>query len=171
VIKDYGDSLRRLNLVKSGEIKATTLSEPFTSLAREQGLKVLVNLVGEKIPWVFTGIVATRVALNSRRDALKRFLRGTIEGNYLAFTDEARAKAILAKELGISDQKIVDINYREFRDNTPLNSDIAEEAARNTLAHFPQTGGKLEGYIDTSLIDEIRKEGFIASMQQKYNRR
>src|SRR5262249_47656472 len=154
--------------VKSGEIKATTLSEPFTSLAREQGLKVMVNLVGEKIPWVFTGIVANRAALNSRRDALKRFLRGTIEGNYLAFTDERRAREILAKELNVSDQKILDINYREFRDNNPLDAEISEQAARNTLAHFPSGSSKLEDYVDASLVDEIRKEGFIAAMQQKY---
>src|SRR4051812_3940827 len=56
-LKEYGGGSRRLAAVKSGEIKATAVNEPVTSMAREQGVNVLVDLVPERIPWLFTAIV------------------------------------------------------------------------------------------------------------------
>ena len=95
-LKEYGGGPRRLAAVKSGEIKATTLNEPFTSLEREQGVNPMVDLVPEQIPWLFSGVTVRRDSLTRRRDALTRFLKATIEGNYLALSDEKRAKEILA---------------------------------------------------------------------------
>src|SRR5499426_1124295 len=108
-LKEYGGGMRRLDAVKSGEIKATPLNEPLASLAREQGVNVLVDLVPEQIPWVFSSIVVRRGDIAGRRDVLTRVLKGTIEGNYLALSDERRAKEVLAKELKISDPSILDI--------------------------------------------------------------
>src|SRR5437899_13029088 len=91
-LKEYGGGMRRLDAVKSAEIKATPLNEPLASLAREQGVNVLVDLVPEQIPWVFSSIVVRRGDIAGRRDLFIRFLKGTIEGNYLALNDAKRAK-------------------------------------------------------------------------------
>src|ERR1700710_92192 len=80
-LKEYGGGPRRLAAVKSGEIKATAVNEPFTSMAREQGFNVLVDLVPENIPWLFTAIVVRRGTIADRRDELTRFIRATAEGN------------------------------------------------------------------------------------------
>jgi len=168
-IKEFGDTARRLAAVKSGDAKATVLSEPFTSLAREQGVNVMVDLAAERIPWVFTGIAVKRSATTTDRDRLKRFLRGTIEGNYFAFTDEKRAKEVLAKELHVTDPKLVAISYNDYKLQTPLN--IEPIGAENTIAQFPGVSTKVEDYVDTTLLDEIRREGFITALQQKYNLR
>src|SRR5947209_1573707 len=106
-LKEYGGGARRLEAVKSGEIKATPINEPIASLARGQGVKVLIDLVPEQIPWVFSSLVARRDAIAGRRDILMRFLKGTIEGNYRALADAKRGKAVLAKELKIADPKIL----------------------------------------------------------------
>ena len=52
---------------------------------------------------------------------LMRFLKASIEGNYIALTDEKRAREVLAKELKISDSKILDITYDDFKQQSPLN--------------------------------------------------
>lgn len=70
VLKEYGGGMRRLDAVKSGEIKATPLNEPIASLARAQGVNVLVDLVPEQIPWVFSSIVVRRGDIAGRRDLL-----------------------------------------------------------------------------------------------------
>src|SRR5450755_3163751 len=64
-LKEFGGGPRRLAAVKAGEIKATTLNEPFTSLAREQGVNVMVDLVPEQIAWLFSGITVKRQSLAS----------------------------------------------------------------------------------------------------------
>ena len=102
VVKQYGGGAHRLQAVKSGEIKATALNEPTASLAREQGVNVLVDLVPDQIPWLFSGIVVRHDDIAARRDLLMRFLKASIEGNYIALTDEKRAKEVLAKELKIT---------------------------------------------------------------------
>src|SRR5262249_51599935 len=157
-LKQYGGGTRRLDAVKSGEIKATPLNEPIASLARAQGVNVLIDLVPEQIPWVFSSIVVRRGDIADRRDLLMRFLKGTIEGNYLALTDKRRAKETLAKELKITDPKILDIAYDDFKAQSPINIEISRPGAENILAQFPGGSQKAEDYIDTSLIDALRAE-------------
>src|SRR4051794_25974079 len=106
-LKEYGDSLKRLTALKSGEIAATTLNEPFASAAREQGLNLMVDLAAEKIPWLFSTLVVKRESIAKNRDVLTRFLKATIEGNYLAVSDPKRAKEVLARETKVTDSEIV----------------------------------------------------------------
>jgi ABC-type nitrate/sulfonate/bicarbonate transport system substrate-binding protein len=169
-VKEYGGGMRRLAAVKAGEIKATPINEPIASLARSQGVNVLVDLVPEQIPWVFSSIVVRHGDIAGRRDLLLRFLKGTIEGNYLALTDEQRAKDVLAKELKITDPKILDITYADFKAQSPTNIEISKPGADNILAQFPGGSQKAEDYIDTSLIDALRTEGYFTAMAQKYKR-
>jgi NitT/TauT family transport system substrate-binding protein len=168
-LKEYGGGPRRLSAVQSGEIKATALNEPFTSLAREAGVNVMVDLVPEQIPWLFSGITVKHSALASRRDALTRFLKATIEGNYLALSDERRAKEILARELKITDPKIIDISYNDFRQQSPRNIEPSRQGAENILAQFPGGSSRVEDYVDTGILDGLRAEGFFDQMQRKYS--
>jgi ABC-type nitrate/sulfonate/bicarbonate transport system substrate-binding protein len=170
-LKEYGGGPRRLAAVKSGEIKATALNEPFTSLAREQGLNVMVDLVPEQVPWLFSGITVRRDEVAGNRDALTRFLKATIEGNYLALSDEKRTKAILAKELKINDPRIIDISYNDFRQQSPPDLEPSRRGAENILAQLPGGSSRIEDYVDTGILDELKQAGFFAQMQQKYGKR
>jgi NitT/TauT family transport system substrate-binding protein len=168
VLKESGGGTRRLAAVKSGEIKATALNEPIASLARSQGVNVLVDLVKEQIPWVFSGIVVRHNDIAARRDLLTRFLKASIEGNYLALTDEKRAKETLAKELKITDPNILDITYNDFKQQSPPDLEPSAKGAENILKQFPNGSQKADDYIDTSLLDGLKKDGFFTAMQQKY---
>jgi len=168
VIKEYGSGRRRLDAVKSGEIKATALNEPLASQARAEGVNVLVDLVPDQIPWLFSGIVVRKDDIAARRDLLKRLLRASIEGNYLALSDAARAKEVLAKELKIGSAKVLDITYDDFKQQSPRNLEPSVPGAQNVLKQFPDADQKVGDYIDTSLLEALKKEGFFAAMQQKY---
>ena len=169
-IKVFGDTPRRLAAVKSGAAKATVLSEPFITQAREQGVNVMIDLAAEQIPWLFSGVVLKRGDVTARRDVATRFLKAVIEGNYLALTDPARAKEVLAKELRITDPKILDITYNDFKAQSPADLEISRPGAENILVQFPGGSQKVEDYVDTSLLDALRSEGYFATMQQKYRR-
>ena len=154
-LKEYGGGTKRLAAVKSGEIKATAVNEPFSSMAREQGFNVLFDLVPEQIPWLFTAIVVRRGTITDRRDELTRFIRATAEGNYLALTDENRAKAVLARQAGITDPKILDISYNDFKLLSPPNIEPSDPAAKNILAQFPDVSQKVEDYVDSGILDRV----------------
>jgi ABC-type nitrate/sulfonate/bicarbonate transport system substrate-binding protein len=168
-IKEYGGGMHRLEAVKSGEIKATAINEPLSSLAREQGVNVLVDLVPDQIPWLFSGIVVRHADVAARRDLLTRFLKASIEGNYIALTDAKRAKDVLAKELKITSPKILDIAYNDFKLQSPQNLEPSVAGAANILKLFPAADQKVGDYLDMSLLDALKNDGFFAAMEQKYN--
>jgi len=168
-VKEFGGGMHRLEAVKSGEIKATAINEPLSSLARQQGVNVLVDLVPDQIPWLFSGIVVRRDDVGARRDLLTRFLKASIEGNYIALTDEKRAKEVLAKELKIANPKVLDITYNDFKQQSPQNLEPSVPGAENILKMFPSADQKVADYLDTSLLDALKKDGFFAAMEQKYN--
>jgi NitT/TauT family transport system substrate-binding protein len=167
-IKEFGGGSRRLAALKSGEIKATALNEPTASQARAEHANVLVDLVPDRIPWLFSGIVVRHADIGARRDLLLRFLKASIEGNYVALTDPKRAKQVLAKELKISSAKILGITYDDFKQQSPPNLEPSAAAASNVLKQFPNVSQKVGDYVDTSLIEALKKDGFFAAMQEKY---
>ncbi len=166
-IKELG--LERLAAIQAGQVTATALNEPDRSRAYAAGLTALIDLAPQRISWLFTGLVAKRSDIANRRDALLRFLKATIEGNRLAVSDEARAKAVLRKHFGGADQSIVDINYTEFREQTPADAEIDIDGARAVIEQIakPGTSRKLEDYIDLGLIDSLKAEGFVAPASRK----
>ena len=171
-LKEYGGGMRRIEAVLKGEVRATSVNEPVASIARARGLHVMVDLVPDQIPWLFTGLVVKQSTLANRRDVLVRFLKAVMEGNYLALTDEKRAKEVLAREAGIADQKILDISYNDFRQQSPLNIEPTREGAANVLAQFPAGEAKaIDDYLDLGILEELTKSGFVAGLQRKYGRR
>jgi ABC-type nitrate/sulfonate/bicarbonate transport system substrate-binding protein len=170
VIKEYGGSARRLAALKSGEIKATLLDEPTASLARQDGMNVLLDLAPEQMPWLFAGIVVRRADIAARRDWLTRFLRATIEGNYIALTDSGRAKQVLAKELKVTNSKIIDGTYDDFKVQSPQNLEPSVQSVQNVLKLFPGDSQNVGDYVDTSLVDALKNDGFFAAMAAKYGK-
>jgi ABC-type nitrate/sulfonate/bicarbonate transport system substrate-binding protein len=158
-IKELG--VRRLAAVQSGAVTATAVNEPDRSRAYAAGLPALVDLATQRIPWLFTGLVAKRAFLEGNRDTLLRFLKATIQGNRLAISDEQRAKAVLRKQFGITDQNVIDISYTDFKAQTPLNAEIDIDAARAVIAQIAKPGAShdLNDYIDMSLTDTLKAQG------------
>ena len=168
-LKEYGGGPQRLAALRSGEIRATAVNEPIRSLAREEGFNPIVDLVPEQIPWLFTGVVVRREMLSGRRDVLTRFLKAVMEGNRLALANEDRAKAALARDACITDPKVLEITYDDFKQQSPQEIEPTTAAAENTLAQFA-AGGSVNpaDYIDTSILDELRASGFTAGLERKY---
>src|SRR6266436_5854581 len=163
IVKEIG--VDRFAAVRDHKVAATMLGEPTRSEAFAAGLNPIVDLYAEHIPWLFSGLTVDRAYLNAHRDVLTRFMKATIEGNYLAIVDERRAKAVLARELKLRDSKIIGLSYANFKGETPLNAQIDRAGAENVLAAVaPQNASRrLEDYIDTSISDALRAEGFFAA--------
>jgi NitT/TauT family transport system substrate-binding protein len=155
-LKELGGGGRRIAALKAGEIVATAVNEPVASMAREQGLHVLLDLVPERIPWLFTALVARRDTIASRHDALARLVRATAEGNRLALSEAARAKEVLAAKAGITDAKILAVSYADFEALSPPDLAPTRAAAENVLAQFPEAGRDPADYIDGSVLQAAR---------------
>ncbi len=166
-VKELGT--HRLGAVRSGAVTATALNEPDRSLAYAAGLTALVDLAPQRIPWLFTGLVARRADIGARRDDLTRFLKATIEGNRLALADESRAKAVLRKELHVDDPAIIDINYADFKEQAPVDAGIDAAGVRAVIDQTAKPGAsrRIEDYVDLSLLDAVKQEGLFEAASPK----
>ncbi len=169
-IKEIG--VERLTPLRNGAVSATLLGEPQRTEAINLGLRVVADLYAERIPWLYSGLTVDATYLKAHRDTLMRFMKATIEGNHIAVTDEKRAKEVLAKELKLSDPNVINASYANFKAETPINAEIDRKGAENVLASVAPPGASrnLDDYIDTSLTDDLRKQGFMDAMAKKYGR-
>jgi len=92
---------------------------------------------------------------------------------HLALADEARAKRVLAAEFTQFSPEIVQITYDDFKTRVPRDAAPAPAGIATMLREFPLLGIPLKSanasdYVDASLIEDLRREGFFAAMQAKY---
>jgi ABC-type nitrate/sulfonate/bicarbonate transport system substrate-binding protein len=167
-VKEFGGGGARLQALKAGQAKASPLNEPSSSLARQQGLPVLVDLAAEKYPWLFSSIVVSEAAVREKRAMFLRFMKATIEGNHLAIAQPERAKPVLARELKLKDPKLVDIIYEDFRAGSPPTTEPTKDAIDNVIRFNGADVARRGDYVESSLLDELKKTGFFDELARKY---
>jgi len=158
----------RIAALKSGAVKGAMLGEPSATGARKEGLRIMVDLAAERIPWVYSALVVRRSDLTGRRELIKRFLQATVEGAYLGRANPAGANEVLARLARITDPALLAMSYDEFTRETPNMLEPGRQEAENVLAQFPGGSSRIEDYVDTSLIEELKQEGFFAATARKY---
>jgi hypothetical protein len=136
----------------------------------------MLDLFAEQIPWLFTGLSVTKRYLDENRDLLTRFIKATLEGSYQGLADEKWAKEVLAKAFKLSDPKIIDIAYTDFKAQMPQNAMPTRAAAENVLAQLQSFGIRLksqrvEDYVDTSILDALSKDGTFEALDKEYGKR
>lgn len=166
-VKEFGGGGARLAALRSGAAKASPLNEPSSTLARQAGVPVLVDLAAEKYPWLFSSIVVSEKALAEKRALFLRFMKATVEGNHLAIAQSERAKPLLARELKLSDPKLVDIIYEDFRAGSPPTTEPTPAAIDNVMRFNGASSGR-GTYVDSSLLEDLRKSGFFEELARKY---
>ena len=160
----------RLPPLRAGEVVATMLGEPYRSEAFAAGEHAIIDLLADRIPWLYSGLVVDKPYLASNRDAVLRFMRATVEGNYLAVSDSARAKPVMARMLNITDQKNLDVTYDNFKTYTPLNAEPTREGGQAIIDTViaPGASRNVDDYQDWSIHEELKAAGFFDTMAQKY---
>jgi len=168
VMKEVSGNAARIAALKSGAVKGAMLGEPSASGARRQGLRIMVDLAAERIPWVYSALVVRRGDLAGRREVIKRFLQATIEGATLGRANPDGAKDVLTRIAKITDPALLAMSYDEFKAETPPMLEPTRQEAENVLAQFPGGSNRIEDYVETSLIEELKREGFFAATAHKY---
>lgn len=171
-VVEAGGTLKRLDALKSSGLAATALNEPADTQAQREGLPLLVDLKAD-LPWIFTAIVMDRRYLAAHRGAVKDFLRAYVEGIYVALSDGPRAKRVLAAEFKDFPPAVIDATYEDFKARVPRDAAPSRAGAETMLRELPALGTPVKStnvadYVDASLIEELRREGFFDAMKKKY---
>jgi hypothetical protein len=115
----------------------------------------------------------TRSDVSVHRNAVKDFLRAYVEGIYVALSDGSRAKAVLAAEFKDFSPEVIQATYDDFKARVPRDAAPSRVGAETMLKELPTLGTPVKSanvadYVDSSLIEELRREGFFDAMKKKY---
>ncbi len=173
-IVQMGGTSQRLAALLAGQVQAVPLLEPASATARQHGLNPLVDLAAARVPWVFDGIVVKRSQLEAERETLARLLKAYIEGAYLALADEKKAKEVIALKFKTHDAQIINATYTDFKRLMPLDAEPSRAGAENVIEQLQAIGipvgsKKIEDHVDTTIIQDLKKDGFFAALKRQYS--
>lgn len=153
-------------------IYAAAMSYPMGLVAQQAGMKVLANLAKEEIPFVHQGLTTTGKFLRERRAQTKALVRAYSRAVHFMHARKEESKAIVARYTKVTDPGMLEgtMQYAyDFVEKIPL---VKREAFQATLDESGRKNPKAkqarpEQFYDNSLVQELIKEGFFASLWGK----
>ena len=160
-----GDFGARLASLAAGTVQGTLLLPPFTLRARELGLRPLYDLVGSGIQYPINQITARQSFIKSQRETVKNFMRGFVAGLARFRMDREFGARVLGKNLRETDSKILQETYDFWLKVFPRVPNPGPEDA-TVFLEFMQIKEQHDWreFVDTSVMDELAREGFLNSV-------
>ncbi len=170
-----GGNLTRLAALINGTIHATLLSEPLTTIGmRQHKLNSLIDLAESGVAFPQNCFIVRRSYLNTNRGKIINAMKAVIEGYFILKSDKAQALQLIKKYIRVNDEDAA-IGYDYYLakygegimvlpDRKGLEFIISQVAATNAKAKG-QTPESLR-VLDSSVLDEIKKSGFIDKVKK-----
>jgi NitT/TauT family transport system substrate-binding protein len=153
-------------------IYAAAMSYPMGLVAQQAGMKMLANLAKEEIPFLHQGLTTTGRFMRERRAQAKAFVRAYGKAVHFMHTRKEESKTIVSRYTKVTDPAMLEgtMQYAyDFVEKIPL---VKREAIQVTLEESGRKNPKAkqakpEQFYDNSLVQELIKEGFFASLWGK----
>ena len=153
-----------LAAMEKGEVQFGILAPPFDLIAEKRGYEMLLALPGLGIPWQQNGELTRVSYLKSNRDNVVRFLRATAEASKFYFDHKDKTVEIMKEYLGrpADETEYAYNQYKRWTDRVPRPQ---VETIKTTLEAIKKNTPKAAtanpaSFIDTSLVDQLIKEGY-----------
>ncbi len=158
-----GNTPTRLAALIAGHMDAALVSSTAVAKIVATGCcRVLADLSELPLEYANYAVVASGALLKSQREAIRRFLEALIEGIYVFKNKPDIARDVLKESSG--DAEAVGPLYerlsKSFRDD-PAPEVRGIQNVLDSLLTPKAKGSRAEDFMDRSLMDEIRKSGFI----------
>jgi NitT/TauT family transport system substrate-binding protein len=169
-VLQFGGAATRMAAAMSGQLDATVEQQPDTAELARHGFHVLVDVTGIAGDYPNTSYVTSRAFLKKRPDLVKRFLMAmaTAVSEYRKNPDLATRH--IAKFLDVKDMANARAAYQSYVNVYPpdLRPSIKGLALvlREVAQHEPKAARfKPEQMVDTTVLDELEREGFFARLR------
>jgi sulfonate transport system substrate-binding protein len=167
-----GGTAERFAALSKGITQFTIIPEPFLTQAEKLGFRNLYNISELKIPFWWNGILSRESIVKTKRPLMLKLARAMVEAIHIIKTEKEYAKALIKKNLGVNDPDGVERAYKDYSAAFPevpyptpegVKTMLDDMAAKNPKAASadPKT------YVDTSLVAELEKSGFIKQLYKK----
>ena len=158
------DAASILAAMEKGEVQFGILAPPFDLIAERRGYEMLLALPGLGIPWQQNGEIVPAAYLKSNRDNVVRFLRATADASKFYFDQREKTLDILREFLGRPRDE-TEYAYNQFKRWLDKNHRPQVDTIKTTLEAIKKNTPKAAtanaaNFIDTSLVDQLIKEGY-----------
>lgn len=158
-----GNTPSRLAALIAGHMDAALVSSTAVAKIVATGCcRVFADLSELPLEYANYGVVASGALLKSQRENIRRFLQALIEGIYVFKSKPEIAREVLRESSG--DAEAIGPLYerfsKSFRDY-PAPEVRGIQNVLDSLLTPKAKGSRAENFMDASLMEEIRKSGFI----------
>ena len=155
--------------LQSGAVHVVALSYPLYPKAAKMGMRELVNFGQLGVEDINGTVITTRSFIAQQRDTALRFLRAFTRGMHRYRTDKEYSKKILAKYGKITDEEIVEGTWQDYAPTLQKSPRPSLKAIQFLIENQFQGKKPLpkpDQFVDTSLVDQLEKSGFIESLNK-----
>ncbi|MEX0805046.1 MAG: ABC transporter substrate-binding protein [Candidatus Binatia bacterium] len=169
-IVQTGGNMTRLAALSQGTIHATLLSEPHTTIGmREFKLNSLIDLAESGVAFPQNCFIVKRSYFEANRSKIVNAMRAIIESYFILRHDKPLALGLIKKYSRVSDEDAslgYDYYLAKYGDGVMVLPD--RKGLEFILSQVAKTNAKAKGQtpeslklLDSSVLDEIKKSGFI----------
>lgn len=156
--------------LKAGRIQASLIIPPNHLVAEKAGLKALTKI---DVPTLAGGLNTSQPLLEKNRDMFLRFVKGYLEGIQFMIRNRDESLKVFAKYLQNSDPTVNaylydDITSRIEKDLRPSSEAIRYMLDLIVLDHPQAQRVSDKDYWDLTLLEEIRRTGFMDQLQKTF---
>lgn len=163
-ILQSGNTPARIAALVMGHVDGALVSpDQFYKLEATKCCRVLADLSELPFEYARFGVVVSMSVLRAQRETMRKLLEAYIEGIYIFKTRPQVALTVL-KEEGMQDPRIAKSFYERIAGSLreyPVPDPKGVQAALDSLATAKERKPEAKDFIDTSLIEEIKKSGYV----------
>lgn len=161
-----GGQVENLAALLTGNVDAATMTGPSGGTrAAAQGFRYVVYGPDLQIPFAAATLITRRSTLNARGPVIEKFVRVTAEAMKILFKDKELTYKVLAKQLRISDRKLLDAAYDEEIKALEPRLEFKNEAFQAIIDETAKVDPrakkiKPQDLVDRRYLDSLNKSGF-----------
>jgi len=161
-----GGQVENLAALFSGAVDAATMTGPSGGTkAASQGFRYVIYGPDLHIPFAAATLATRRSTISARGPAIEKFVKVTAEAMKILFLDKDLTYKILAKQLRISDKKLLDAAYDEEIKVLEPRLEFKNEALQAIIDETGKVDARAKkikphDLIDRRYLDNLQKSGF-----------
>lgn len=162
----------RLNALTRGMVAATVLSPPFTSIAKQMGMRELADLRKLDVEYSGTAIAGMGPYIKSHPTVMENLLKGYVESLHFFRTQKERTINSIMNYLKVKDRARAEEGYDyyvELMPPMPYASVAGVHSVLELLAHQQPKAATANptDFYDMSFVKKIDEGGFLKSIGSK----
>jgi NitT/TauT family transport system substrate-binding protein len=156
--------------LKAKSIDAGVLSPPTTFAAKKAGMKELIDMSQQDLPFYQGPVIARKSWLKDNREAATRYLKAYTAAIALMRADPKKAEAIIGKYAKQTDPEILSASVQSLLKILPLDQTPQIDAVKTGLDQAALTNARAKDadpklFIDPSLMQDLKKSGFLNTLK------